>query len=63
MAKAVFSTMDGSENIFLGWREKGIGLDISSIERIRAVEEFFSTTLKGVKALNVRRAGYASNSS
>ena len=57
MVKAGFSTIDGSENVFLGWRGKKVGLGISSVGHVCAVEEFFSATLKGAKALDVGRAG------
>ena len=57
MVKAGFSTTDGSENVFLDRRGKEVGLGISSIGHTRAVEEFFSATLKGAKALDVGRAG------
>ena len=57
MVKAGFSTIDGSENVFLGWREKKVGLGISSVGHTRAVEEFFSATLRGARILDVGRAG------
>ena len=49
--------MDGSENVFLGWRGTKIGLGISSIGHTRAVEEFSSATFRGAKALDVGRVG------
>ena len=50
-----FLTIAGLEHVFLGWREKEIGLGISPAERMRAIGEFFFTTLKGAKASNVGR--------